>query len=65
MQGNEDIVAMYIANGYDISNFEDNMTPRVSRIIEKYIVYADLIKRLGSSGTALYKPIVGATDFLV
>lgn len=55
MQGNEDIVAMYIANGYDISNFEDNMTPRVSRIIEKYIVYADLIKRLGSSGTALYK----------
>ena len=55
MQGNEDIVAMYIANGYDISNFEDNMTPRVSRIIEKYIAYADLIKRLGSSGTALYK----------
>lgn len=54
-QGNEDIVAMYIANGYDISNFEDNMTTRVSRIIEKYIVYADLIKRLGSSGTALYK----------
>ena len=55
MQGNEDIVAMYIANGYDISNFEDNMTIRVSGIIEKYIVYTDLIKRLGSSGTALYK----------
>ena len=55
MQGNEDIVAMHIANGYDIPNFEDKMTQKVSRIIEKYIAYADLIKRLGSSGTALYK----------
>ncbi|WP_448824013.1 P-loop NTPase fold protein [Capnocytophaga gingivalis] len=54
-QGNEDIVAMHIANSYDIPNFEDKMTQKVSRIIEKYIVYADLIKRLGSSGTALYK----------
>ena len=44
MQGNEDIVAM-----------QDKMTQKVSRIIEKYIAYADLIKRLGSSGTALYK----------
>ena len=54
-QGNEDIVAMYIANGYDIPNFEDRMVPRICHIIEKYIVYTDLIKRLGNSGSALYK----------
>ena len=55
MQGNEDIVAMHIANGYDIPNFEDKMTPKVSRIIERYIDYDALIKRLGNSDTALYK----------
>jgi len=54
-QGNEDIIAMYIANGYDIPNFEDRMVPRICHIIEKYIVYTDLIKRLGNSGSALYK----------
>ena len=46
---------MYIANGYDIPNFEDRMVPRICHIIEKYIVYTDLIKRLGNSGSALYK----------
>lgn len=55
MQGNEDIVAMYIANGYDIPNFEDRMVTRICHIIEKYIVYTDLIKKLGNSGSALYK----------
>ena len=55
MQGNEDIVAMHIANGYDIPNFEDKMTPKVSRIIERYIDYDALIKRLGNSDTAFYK----------
>ena len=55
MQGNEDIVAMHIANGYDIPNFEDKMAPKVSRIIERYIDYDALIKRLGNSDTALYK----------
>lgn len=54
-QGNEDIAAMYIANGNDIPNFEDKMVPRISKIIEKYIVYSDLIKRLGNSDTALFK----------
>ena len=54
-QGNEDIAAMYIANGFDVSNFKDEMVPRISTIIEKYISYSDLIKRLGSVGTALYK----------
>ena len=54
-QGNEDIAAMYVANGYDITNFEDRMVPRVSHIIEKYINYTSLITRLGNSGSALYK----------
>ena len=54
-QGNEDIAAMYIANGNDITNFEDRMVPRVSLIIEKYIDYTSLIERLGNSGSALYK----------
>ena len=54
-QGNEDIAAMYIANGYDVPNFEDRMVPRVSLIIEKYIDYTSLIERLGNSGSALYK----------
>ena len=54
-QGNEDIVAMYIANGYDIPNFEDRMVPRISTIIEKYINYADLVQRLGRIDSALYK----------
>jgi len=54
-QGNEDIAAMYIANGNDITNFEDRMVPRVSHIIEKYINYTSLINRLGNSGSALYK----------
>ena len=54
-QGNEDIAAMYVANGYDISNFEDRMLPRICHIIEKYIAYTDLINRLGNSGSALYK----------
>lgn len=31
------------------------MTPKVSRIIERYIDYDALIKRLGNSDTALYK----------
>lgn len=55
MQGNEDIVAMCIAKGYDIANFEDKLLPRVCHIIEKYINYFDLINRLGNSGSALYK----------
>ena len=54
-QGNEDIAAMYIANGNDVTNFEDRMVPRVSHIIEKYINYTSLINRLGNSGSALYK----------
>ena len=54
-QGNEDIAAMYIANGNDITNFEDRMVPRVSLIIEKYIDYTSLIERLGNSSSALYK----------
>ena len=54
-QGNEDIAAMYIANGYDITNFEDRMLPRICHIIEKYINYTSLINRLGNSGSALYK----------
>lgn len=54
-QGNEDIAAMYIANGYDITNFEDRMLPRICHIIEKYIAYTGLINRLGNSGSALYK----------
>lgn len=53
--GNEDIAAMYIANGYDVPHFEDKMVPRISKIIEKYIVYTELIKRLGNSDTALFK----------
>ena len=55
MQGNEDIVAMCIAKGYDIANFEDKILPRVCHIIEKYINYFDLINRLGNSSSALYK----------
>lgn len=54
-QGNEDIAAMYIANGYDITNFEDRMLPRICHIIEKYIAYTDLVNRLGNPGSALYK----------
>lgn len=54
-QGNEDITAMYISNGYDITNFEDKLLPRVCHIIQKYINYTDLINRLGNSGSALYK----------
>ena len=55
MQGNEDIVAMCIAKGHDIANFEDKILPKVCHIIEKYINYSDLINRLGNSGSALYK----------
>ncbi len=54
-QGNEDIAAMYIANGNDIANFEDRMLPRICHIIERYIAYTGLINRLGNSGSALYK----------
>ena len=46
---------MYVANGYDITNFEDRMLPRICHIIEKYIAYTGLINRLGNSGSALYK----------
>ena len=55
MQGYEDIVAMCIAKGYDFPNFEDSFVPRICQIIDKYISYHNLITKLGSVDSALYK----------
>lgn len=50
--GNEDIYAMYLADGNDVENFETKMIPRLANCFEKYFEYSDLLKQLGTSDSA-------------
>lgn len=53
--GSEDVIAMYLADGNDLSDVDDTILPRLSECIEKYIASDDLLKHRGSSGTAFNK----------
>lgn len=50
--GNEDIYAMYLADGNDVANFEKKMIPRLAECFEMYLGYPDLIKKIGTSSSA-------------
>lgn len=50
--GYEDVVAMSLANGADVSNFREDKLLYLSECIEYYMEYSNLIKHLGSNGSA-------------
>ena len=51
-RGTEDIFAMSLADGRDIVNINEEIIPRMASCFEKYMDYSDLIKHLGSQGSA-------------
>lgn len=51
-RGVEDIIAMYLADSYDIANINEALIPRLANCFEKYMDYSDLLKQLGSTGSA-------------
>lgn len=50
--GYQDVVAMSLANGYDLQNFKDEVLPSLSECIERYVDYSYLIQHLGTEGSA-------------
>ncbi len=53
--GSEDVLAMYLADGNDLSDVDDTMITRLSECIERYIESSELLTHMGSSGTAYNK----------
>lgn len=53
--GLEDVIAMSLADGNDISQFENNLIPRISKCIERYLSYTGILKNLGTDGSAFRK----------
>ncbi len=53
--GSEDVLAMYLADGNDLSDVDDTMLTRLSDCIERYIDSDELLTHLGSTGTAYNK----------
>lgn len=53
--GSEDVLAMYLADGNDLSDVDDTILPRLSECIERYIDSSELLTHMGSSGTAYNK----------
>lgn len=51
-RGIEDIFVMSLADGHDIANINKEIIPRMASCFEKYMDYSDLIKHLGSQGSA-------------
>lgn len=50
--GYEDVVAMSLANGTDVSNFKEENVPCLCECIENYMDYSKLIQYLGAEGSA-------------
>ena len=53
--GSEDVLAMYLADGNDITDMDDTILPRLSECIERYIASDDLITHIGTLGSAYNK----------
>lgn len=53
--GSEDVLSMFLADGYDFPDVYDSFLPRLSGCVEKYINSDKLLTHVGSSGTAYNK----------
>ena len=53
--GLEDVMAMYLAYGNDMNELNDAMLPRISRCMDMYINYTELLKHTGNVGSAFRK----------
>ena len=53
--GSEDVLAMYLSDGNDLSDVDETILPRLSECIERYIESSELLTHMGSSGTAYNK----------
>lgn len=53
--GSEDVLAMYLADGNDLADVDDTIIARLSECIERYVDSDELLKHMGSSGTAYNK----------
>ena len=53
--GSEDVLAIYLADGNDLSDVNDDLLPRLSECIERYIDSSELLTHLGSKGTTYNK----------
>ncbi len=51
-RGIEDIFNMSLADGHDIDNINETIIPRLANCFGKYMDYRDLLKQLGSQGSA-------------
>lgn len=53
--GLEDVMAMYLADGNDMNALNDAMLPRISNCMNMYMNYTELLKHIGSEGSAYRK----------
>lgn len=53
--GLEDVIAMSLADGNDISSIDDSMIPRISDCIGRYMDYTGVLKNTGTDGSAFRK----------
>ena len=53
--GLEDVMAMSLADGNDIKEVDDAMIPRICLCMSRYMTYTDVLKHMGSDGSAFRK----------
>ncbi|MBQ3806280.1 MAG: hypothetical protein II844_10835 [Prevotella sp.] len=53
--GLEDVMAMSLADGKDLSAIDDKMLPRICGCMDRYFEYTDLLKHTGKEGSAYRK----------
>ena len=53
--GQEDVIAMSLADGKDINNIDDRMIPRVCECMDRYLDYTEVLKHTGKEGSAFRK----------
>ena len=53
--GLEDVMAMSLADGNDISELDDRMLPRICECMDSYFNYTELLEHIGKEGSAYRK----------
>lgn len=53
--GLEDVIAMSLADGKDLSEIDDSMLPKICECMDNYFIYTDLLKHTGKEGSAYRK----------
>lgn len=54
-KGLEDVIAMSLADGYDLDEIDDQMLPRICDCMERYMSYTNVLKNIGKDSSAFRK----------